>query len=156
MTTAPHLRLNALCPYFTIFPLNFSARHLAHVRPGEWVLDPFRGRGTTNYAARLRGLPTVGIDSSPVAVAIAQAKLVEVAPDELIAEAERILFGPGPAGVAGGPFWNLAFHPRTLADLCRLPEALLQDCDSPARVALRVLILDILHGPRTKRGIYDP
>lgn len=152
MTTAAHLRLNALCPYFTMFPLDFPAQHLAHARPGEWVLDPFCGRGTTNFAARLRGLPTVGIDSSPVAVAIAQAKLVHVTPDELIAEAERILAGPEPVDVPEGPFWNLAFHPRTLADLCRLREALLRDCESPARVALRGLILGILHGPRTKRA----
>ena len=152
MPTAPHLRLNALCPYFTMFPLDFPARHLAQARPGEWVLDPFCGRGTTNFAARLRGLPTVGIDASPVAVAIARTKLVHVTPDEIIAEAERILVGPEPEDVPEGPFWRLAFHPRTLADLCRLREALLRACDSPARVALRGLILGILHGPRTKRA----
>ncbi|MBP2019076.1 hypothetical protein J2Z79_002493 [Symbiobacterium terraclitae] len=151
MTTAPHMRLNALCPYFTMFPLDFPARHLADARPGEWVLDPFCGRGTTNFAARLHGLPTVGIDSGPVAVAIAQAKLVDVTPDELVAEAERILAGPEPVDMPEGPFWELAFHPRTLADLCRLREALLHDCDSPARTALRGLVLGILHGPRTKR-----
>ncbi|MEW8979909.1 MAG: hypothetical protein AB2385_16075, partial [Symbiobacterium sp.] len=49
-----------------------------------------------------RGLPTVGIDASPVAVAIAQAKLVQVTSDEVVAEAERILAGPEPANVPEG------------------------------------------------------
>lgn len=51
---APRLRLNAVCPYFTMFPLDFPYQHLLDAQPGEWVLDPFCGRGTTNYAARLR------------------------------------------------------------------------------------------------------
>lgn len=34
------------------------------------MLDPFCGRGTTLYAARLAGLPSVGIDINPVAAAI--------------------------------------------------------------------------------------
>jgi hypothetical protein len=62
--------LNALCPYYTMYPLDFPLRVLANrIRPQEWVLDPFCGRGTTNFAARLVGLSSVGIDSSPIAVA---------------------------------------------------------------------------------------
>ncbi len=63
------------CPYYTMFPLDFPLRYLSNARPGEWVVDPFCGRETTLYAARLRGLPSVGVDISPVAVAIAQAML---------------------------------------------------------------------------------
>ena len=68
--------LNGVCPYFTMFPLVFPLRILErYASRGEWVLDPFSGRGTTNYAARLLGLPSVGIDSSPVASALTQAKM---------------------------------------------------------------------------------
>ena len=58
------MRLNAICPYFTMFPLDFPLGILkVHAKPGARVLDPFCGRGTTNFAARLLGLDTIGIDA---------------------------------------------------------------------------------------------
>src|SRR5271168_5332899 len=72
---SPLLRLNGLAPYYTMFPLRFPFEALANAKPGEYVLDPFCGRGTTVLAARLRGLPSFGVDSNPVAGAIAAAKL---------------------------------------------------------------------------------
>ena len=140
-------RLNALCPYFTMFPLEFPLQHLTMALPGEWVLDPFCGRGTTNYAARLKGLPTVGVDANPVAVAIANAKLVTVTPEEVVAEAAAILAGPPATQLPRGTFWELAYHPDTLAQVCQLREALMVRCDTPARVMLRALVLGVLHGP---------
>src|SRR5438046_7923063 len=76
--TAPLLRLNGLCPYYTMFPLSFPFGALAAAEAGDWVFDPFCGRGTTILAARLRGLPCVGVDSNPVAGAIAASKLAHV------------------------------------------------------------------------------
>ena len=71
------LRLNAISPYFTMFPLDFALSSLeGRARPGERVLDPFCGRGTSSFAARVLGLDSLGVDVSPVAVAITQAKLV--------------------------------------------------------------------------------
>lgn len=106
-----------------------------------WVLDPFWGRGTTNYAARLLGLPSVGIDSSPVATAIAAAKLVSVAPDDIVELAEA-LAARDPVAIPYGEFWELAYHPRTLRELCAVRERLL-DASSrslgPAAVALRAI-----------------
>src|SRR6266705_1167133 len=76
--------LNGICPYYTMFPLDFPMRVLSRVdRPGGWVLDPFCGRGTTNFAARVLGLPNVGFDSNPVAIAIAAAKLTTVHPKQV-------------------------------------------------------------------------
>src|SRR5215471_21669162 len=73
--------LNGICPYFTMFPLDFPYFILSNrAFSGEWVIDPFCGRGTTNYASRLLGLPSIGIDSSPVAVALSQAKLANTSP----------------------------------------------------------------------------
>ncbi|WP_338066098.1 DNA methyltransferase, partial [Hydrogenibacillus schlegelii] len=40
-----------------MFPLDFPLSHLKEARREDWVLDPFCGRGTTLYAARLLGLP---------------------------------------------------------------------------------------------------
>jgi len=55
--------LNAVCPYYTMYPLNFPLSVLKrHGRRSEWALDPFCGRGTTNFAARLLGMQTTRYD----------------------------------------------------------------------------------------------
>ena len=40
--------LNSVCPYYTMFPLDFPLARLAGASTGDWVLDPFCGRGSTN------------------------------------------------------------------------------------------------------------
>src|SRR5262245_10961948 len=116
--------LNGICPYFTMFPLQFP---LDILKPfdmrGQAVLDPFAGRGTTVYAARLRGLPAFGIDSNPVAVAISEAKLANTSPRRIVTSARRILGDISePRQVPSGRFWRLAFHEEVLLTLCRLRE----------------------------------
>lgn len=144
--------LNAICPYFTMFPLEFPLRVLEpRGSRGDWVLDPFAGRGTTNYAARLLGLPSVGIDSSPVAVALTEAKLANASSDSIVETAQDLLRGgQQPKQVPKGEFWSLAFHKRVLVALCTLRELLLKDCQSDDRRALRGVLLGALHGPITK------
>jgi hypothetical protein len=148
----PSDALNAVCPYFTMYPLDFPLGILArHARANDWVLDPFCGRGTTNFAARLRGLPSYGIDASPVAAAIARAKTVYAPPFAVAATARKILtLGAEPRDVPRGSFWRSAYRMRTLRDLCILREELLRRCDTPSRVLLRAIILGALHGPRPK------
>jgi DNA methylase len=144
--------LNGICAYFTMFPLRFPHGVLqARAEPGDVVLDPFCGRGTTNYASRILGLPNFGVDSSPVAVALSQAKLANAAPAAIVLEAERILRErPSPASKPTGEFWDLAYHPDVLDVVCRLREGLLADASSDARRALRAIVLGALHGPIPK------
>jgi hypothetical protein len=152
MTPPAHVdSLNAICPYFTMFPLAFPRKILdAYARKGQRVLDPFCGRGTTNFAARLAGLDTVGVDSSPVAAAITSAKLATTSPDAVVYAARRILDEDTRVKIPSGEFWSLAYRPEVLRSLCRLREALLADCSSQARRALRAIVLGALHGPRAK------
>ncbi|MBU6428866.1 MAG: DNA modification methylase, partial [Cyanobacteria bacterium REEB65] len=134
--------------YPLAFPLGVLKRH---GKPGEWVIDPFCGRGTTNFAARLLRMPSVGVDSSPVAAALAKAKLVYAEPGRVVESARKILdTASNPSEVPVGDFWNLAYQEETLVDLCRLREALLADCTSPTRILLRAIVLGALHGPRPK------
>jgi hypothetical protein len=111
--------VHTVCPYFTMFPIEFPVRVLQRAQSGDSVLDPFCGRGTTNYAARSLGLASVGIDSSPVAAAIAKAKLPRVQPEAVVRCAHAVLATSreGPA-VPRGAFWRWAFHEETLTDLC--------------------------------------
>jgi len=147
----PVLRLNGLCPYYTMFPINFPFDKLAKANSGEWVLDPFCGRGTTNYAARLRGLPSYGIDCSPIASAIASAKFVNLPPRLIFKTCSEIIkHSADPEFIPHGRFWELCYHPFTLKQLCKVREELLRDCSTSERIALRTLLLGILHGPMRK------
>lgn len=143
--------LNCICPYFTMFPLDFPLSILGRrSKRGEIVLDPFCGRGTTNFAARLVGLDSLGVDSSPVAAAITASKLVTTTADEILAEARRILAEQEPHQVPEGEFWQWAYNPEVLRSLCRLRSGFMEDCSSAPRKALRGIILGALHGPRQK------
>jgi site-specific DNA-methyltransferase (adenine-specific) len=46
--------------------------------PGDWVLDPYVGSGTTAAVCARLGRPVVGIDANPTAVAIARARLARL------------------------------------------------------------------------------
>lgn len=144
--------LNAVCPYYTMYPLDFPLRVLEQYgKRGDWVIDPFCGRGTTNFAARLRKMPSIGVDSSPVAAALAQAKLATATPSGVVASARHILkAAKEPTSVPAGEFWKLAYHEHTLVQLCQLREALLAECASDTRILLRAIVLGALHGPRPK------
>ena len=122
--------------------------------PGDVVLDPFSGRGTTNYAARLLGLRSIGIDSSPVAAALTEAKLANTTPEAISFTADRILqCARYDREIPGGEFWGLAFDREVLQKLCALRDALLTNCNSDSKKALRAIILGALHGPIGKNGL---
>lgn len=134
-----------------MFPLDFPLGILLRkARSGDVVLDPFCGRGTTNFAARLVGLRSVGIDSSPVATAITASKLVAVGVNDILNEARVILRERIASSVPTSEFWHLAFHSSVLDSLCRFREAFLEDCSTSTRIALRGIILGALHGPKQK------
>src|SRR5258708_16819171 len=68
-------RLHAICPYFAMFPEQFvQANVRKHSRKGDWVFDPFSGRGTTILQALLMGRKAAGMDINPVAYCISGAK----------------------------------------------------------------------------------
>ncbi|SHR17568.1 DNA methylase N-4/N-6 domain-containing protein [Mycobacteroides abscessus subsp. bolletii] len=132
-----------------MFPLDFPTRRLAKATSGQWVLDPFCGRGTTLFAARLRGLSAVGIDASPVAAAIAAAKVARADPIEVESLAVKLLRSTHePQSVPDGEFWQWAYHPSTLIDICSLREQLMdRPADDAAATVLRAITLGIIHGP---------
>src|SRR6267143_1772878 len=147
--------LNAVCPYYTMFPLEFPLGVLTRrSRPKQWVLDPFCGRGTTTFAARLLGLPSVGVDSNSLAAALAAAKLPSVSARRVIATAQYILNQhPEATDVPTRGFWRCAYNPTTLRQLCRLREGLIESCNTDARIVLRAILLGALHGPLGKQSV---
>ena len=141
-------RLNVVCPYFTMFPLDFPYRILQHAATDSMVLDPFCGRGTSLFAARLLNLRCVGIDSNPIAAAIASSKLASTTPKRVIARCKRI-FERSPRGIdlPEGDFWSLCYHPLTLIEICILREYFMSGSLDDTDLILRAIVLGILHGP---------
>lgn len=62
--------------HFAVFPPELVARCLAITsRPGDLVLDPFAGSGTTALVAATTGRPSVGIELNPTYVTLAEERL---------------------------------------------------------------------------------
>lgn len=146
--------LNAICPYFTMFPLEYPSKVLKkHKMDKPVVLDPFCGRGTTLFAARNFGLSAWGIDTSPVAVAIAKAKLATCDMEAPLELAAKLILDINPAELPDTPFFRSAYHQSTLRDICAIREGLIwlnDETDSSA--ILRAAALGCLHGPISKNA----
>jgi hypothetical protein len=157
MSCEPIYALNAICPYFTMFPLEYPMRALHPSRLRTYksalVCDPYCGRGTTVFAARLRGVRAYGMDIAPVAVAIARAKLATTTTAEVDALLGELLESRGPLEMPSGTFWEWAFNGDVLEQVCRIRSGLMNRRGAAAAL-LRAVMLGALHGPRakTKRG----
>lgn len=150
--TKSEIVLNGICPYYTMFPLSFPLEILKKARRKQWVLDPFCGRGTTNFAARLYGISSIGIDSNNMAAAIAEAKLCHSNAASIKKLSVEILNSKSIASnIPEGEFWYWAFAQNTLNEICIYREYFLnkEKLDDTDKL-LRALILGILHGPILK------
>jgi hypothetical protein len=146
---AEQIALNAICPYYTMFPLDFPLRHIKANKP-KTVFDPFCGRGTTLYAARLLGVDSIGVDTNPVAVAISKSKTVAVSADEVVDRMRDILRNANPDPRPEGEFWKVCYADETLDGILRL-RAALRSADDDVAAALRGVVMGALHGPVRKQ-----
>ena len=139
---------NAICPYYTMFPLEYPLRIMRkHKAENPVVVDPFCGRGTTIYAARRLGLVAHGFDTSPIAAAIAKAKLASASMESVIALGKELV-ARTPKDVPDNSFFKYAFTRATLRQICSLREGLLAETrPSHASSILRAAALGCLHGP---------
>lgn len=63
-------------PYYAMFPPKFADDVVRqHSAPGDLVLDPFAGRGTSLFSASIAGRAAIGVEISPVGYVYAAAKL---------------------------------------------------------------------------------
>lgn len=63
-------------PYYAMFPVEFANEVVhKHTRPGDMVLDPFAGRGTSVFSAAMSNRSSIGIEINPVGFVYAKAKL---------------------------------------------------------------------------------
>ena len=74
----------------------------AHLKPNQYVLDPFNGVGTTQVAAKALGYNSVGLDINPVATLAAKVKTHTYTADEKTQIADTLR----------GGFYFLSREPR--------------------------------------------
>jgi len=152
-----------MCSYLASFPAALAHAFISrYSRPGDVVLDPFAGRGTTPLQAATEGRIGVGNDLNPFAYLLTAAKVQPASAAEARTRLARLRLAwpsaaphwqhlaaavqadpagsaePAPAEVA------LAFHPRTFAQLLYVRDAL--DLDDRVDRFLAAAITGILHG----------
>lgn len=140
-------RFHSICPYFAMFPEEFVQKHLVWSQPGDLVLDPFCGRGTTVFEALLRARDGIGCDTNPVAVCVSRAKAdpprLEKVLDRL-AELEELPLA-APRAPRPSEFFRMCFHRDTYRQIDLLRRELRwkrrrDDC------FIAAMALGLLHG----------
>lgn len=141
-----------------MFPESFAEHWIDDLtKSGDWVLDPFCGRGTAPFQALLMGRRTVGADINPAAYCITRAKTMAPQPatvrhrltrleksfDALEWDSERRRLPT---------FFRGAYSPATLRQILFLRGSLKwRDSDTDCLIA--ALVLGALHG-ETKSPYY--
>lgn len=148
---------HSMCSYLGTFPAALARSMISMLsEPGDIVLDPFSGRGTTLLEARLLGRLPIAVDLNPVAVSLSQAKNVSLTADsaharvqELRERYDKLLYIPE-AQVQSDEI-QLIFHPATLGQLCYLRRKLLPSTTAVDRFLVGAL-LGVMHGSERQDG----
>ncbi|MCC7291277.1 MAG: hypothetical protein IT449_04340 [Phycisphaerales bacterium] len=123
-------RFHSLCPYFAMFPETFAEAWIKRLtRRGDWVLDPFSGRGTTPLSALLLERRAIASDINDVAYCITKAKTNAPSLRTLMARIDELeaSFDArhwAAAARALPEFFGVAFSGRTLQQLMYLRQKL--------------------------------
>lgn len=152
-------RFHALCPYFAMFPESFVETWVERLsRPGDVILDPFCGRGTTPFQSLLMGRGALACDVNPVAYCITRAKTN--APDAAVVRrrvtrlANEFKRGKWSAEATQcSEFFHFAYSPRTLGQLLYM-RSRLNWSRSNVDCMIAALILGSLHGETNKSSSY--
>jgi hypothetical protein len=151
-------RFHSICPYFAMFPETFVRRNvLAWSKPGDVVLDPFSGRGTTVFESLLNGRAGIGCDTNPVAACLSKAKadppaLKQVLDRLDLLERKSLRFSGSESFELRDDFFTLCFQEDTLRQLLFLRKELdwrknRTDC------FIAALSLGCLHGESHRTGL---
>lgn len=143
---------HSMCSYMGSFPPGLPRYFIEqYSAPGDLVLDPFSGRGTTALEACLAGRVGVGVDLNPLAALLTDVKVDPPSLEDCLlrlAEIERA-YVPRPVGDRAPPEIKMLFEESvTLPQILHIKESL----DATERVDRFVLasLVGILHGHHTR------
>ena len=154
--------LHAICPYFAMFPERFVREHVDKFsNKGEWVFDPFCGRGTTILESLVLGRRAAGSDINPVAYCISRAKAERPklrAVHERISELENRYLSVDQGHLEAlreslPEFYGRAFYSSTLRQLLFLRTSLGWG-DNRVDRFLAALVVGSLHGEMDRSQAY--
>lgn len=138
-------------PYYGMFPAKFSDWVVAeYSKPGDMVLDPFAGRGTSIFSAAAAGRSAIGIDINPLGFVYANAKLKPGDQKFVTSRLERIADMAGrfqPQAERLPTFFQRCFT-RTVNDFLLAARATLDWRRDDVDRTLMAFIMISLHGKR--------
>lgn len=141
---------HAMCSYMAMFPPRLPHYFIEKfTRPGDVVLDPFCGRGTTPLQACVTDRIGIGVDLNPLAYTLTRAKVQPPDRDQLeerLRDLESDLFFSDPDDEPEQI--RMLFHPSTLRQLVFLKQVL--DPSDPCDAFISATILGILHGASSR------
>jgi hypothetical protein len=144
-------RWSGVGPYYAMFPVEFANTVVQrYTKPGDTVLDPFAGRGTSVFSAASHGRTGIGIEVNPVGWVYARTKLKPASKDLVIkkfGELARHAFRYRRSAAKLPSFFHYCYTPRVQEFLLSARHRL----DWKARVTdctLMAFLLVYLHGKR--------
>ncbi len=122
--------MHSMCSYFGMFPPKVAHYFIQrYSKPGDLVLDPFSGRGTTALQARVTGRRTVCNDLNPLAYVLSRAKVDPPSWESVLSFIDRLesAFKLSNFAIADvSDDIRMLYHENTLRQLCFIREGLLQ------------------------------
>jgi site-specific DNA-methyltransferase (adenine-specific) len=120
--------MHTMCSYHGMFPAKFAHYFIQrYSKPGDTVLDPFSGRGTTTLQARVEGRESMSNDLNPLAYVLSRAKAAPprwASVTRRVTDLERHYSARAQREVDVKPDIEMLYHPNTLRQLVYLREHL--------------------------------
>jgi hypothetical protein len=145
-----------------MFPAEFVREKVqTYSAPGEWVFDPFCGRGTTVLESLLLGRNAAGSDINPVAFCVARAKVERPTLSAVLRRISnlQVIYEYSStekwdkARASLPPFFKRGFYHTTLKELLFLRSALNWSGSRTDRF-IAALVLGSLHGEMDRSDAY--
>ena len=138
------------CSYMAMFPPQLPHYFISKfTEPGDIVLDPFSGRGTTAVQAMSQGRIGIGNDLNELAYILTKGKLANPALDEVIDRLQNLEDGFDAADwkrAKGAPNKiRMIFHKKTLKQLLYLKRELKWKKD-PIDSFITMVLMGAMHG----------
>jgi hypothetical protein len=138
-----------MCSYMAMFPPELPHYFIERfTQPGDTVLDPFSGRGTTPVEAAAQGRHGIGNDLNPLAVALTRGKLSNPTVEEVLKRLEKLEsdYSSKDWSIEDEPEKiRMIYHDNTLRQMVYLKEKL--DWSEPGVDAFIVAVLmGAMHG----------
>lgn len=151
--------MHSMCSYHGMFPAKVAHYFIQrYSKPGDTVLDPFSGRGTTALQARVEGRLAVCNDLNPLAYVLSRAKVDPPTWGEVnrfLDELETLFNKTPTADLDVSPDIRMLYHENTLRQLTFIRERLIsQPLTSWSRneYMLAGALAGIMHGAWRRDG----